>query len=81
VLDIYSEKKKERIIAKQEKNTVVNETLKLVLNATTGLLDNTYSWLYSPGPIMALRLTGQLILTRLLEECNIHSFSVISFNT
>jgi len=81
VLDIYSQKKKERIEAKRNKWTVINETLKLVLNSTTGLLDNSYSWLYSPGPIMGLRLTGQLILTRLLEECNLSSFSVISMNT
>ena len=81
VLEIYSEKKKERIIAKKEGNKGVNEILKLVLNATTGLLDNTYSWLYSPGPIMGLRLTGQLVLTRLLEECTLNNFSVISMNT
>lgn len=81
VLDIYSQKKKERIEAKRNKQTVINETLKLVLNSTTGLLDNTYSWLYSPGPIMGLRLTGQLILTRLLEECNANSFSIVSMNT
>ncbi len=81
VLDIYSEKKQERIKAKKEGNKVVNETLKLVLNSTTGLMDNPYSWLYSPAEIMALRITGQLILTRLTEECNLNNFLVISLNT
>lgn len=81
VLDIYSEKKRERMEAKKSGNNVVNETLKLVLNSTTGLLDNEYSWLYSPAEVMGLRLTGQLILTRLLEECDLNLLKVISLNT
>jgi hypothetical protein len=81
MLEIYTETKVNRVKAKKEGNKVVNETLKLVLNSTTGLLDNEYSWLYSSPEVMGLRLTGQLILTRLMEECNLHNFLVISLNT
>jgi hypothetical protein len=81
VLEIYSKKKQDRIKAKKEGNKTVNETLKLVLNSTTGLLDNEHSWLYSPSQIMGLRLTGQLILSRLLEECDLNKLLVISQNT
>lgn len=81
VLEIYSEKKKERLIAKKSGNKIVNETLKLVLNSTTGLMDSQYTWLYSPAEIMALRLTGQLILLRLFEECELNNIKIISLNT
>jgi len=81
VLEIYSEKKKERLAAKKSGDKVTNETLKLVLNATTGLMDSQYTWLYSPAQIMALRLTGQLVLLRLFEECELANIKVISLNT
>ena len=81
VLDIYTEKKKERLEAKRTGNKIVNETLKLVLNATTGLMDSPYVWLYSPAQIMALRLTGQLILLRLFEECEAKQMKIVSINT
>jgi hypothetical protein len=81
VLSVYSDMKRQRFEAKKSGDTVTNETLKLVLNSTTGLLDNEYSWLYSPAEVMALRLTGQLILSRLTEECDLNSLKVISLNT
>ncbi len=81
VLDIYSEKKVERIKAKKEGNKTINETLKLVLNSFTGILDNSYSAYYSPAQVMALRLTGQLILSRLVEECTLNGLNIISLNT
>lgn len=81
VLDIYAEKKKERLEAKKSGNKIVNETLKLVLNATTGLMDSQYTWLFSPAQIMALRLTGQLILLRLFEECELKHIKIVSLNT
>lgn len=81
MLEVYSEMKRERIKAKRSGDKVTNETLKLVLNSTTGLLDNEYSWMYSPAEVMALRLTGQLILSRVLEDCNANNLKVISLNT
>ena len=79
--NIYKEVLRKRIAAKKIKLEPDNTILKLVLNSTTGMLDNTYSWLYSPYQVQALRLTGQLIMARLAEECKLHKIQVISFNT
>lgn len=81
VLDTYIEKKIERMNAKRSGDKVVNETNKLILNAITGLLDSKYSWLYSQPQIMALRLTGQMLLLRTFEECNLNNIDIISLNT
>lgn len=81
ILEIYTQTRDQRLEAKKKKDKVKDETYKLILNSTTGLLDNEYSWLYSPAEVMALRLTGQLILTRLFEECNLAGFLVVSLNT
>lgn len=81
VLKKYTNVKEERIEAKKTKNKTKDAFLKLILNSLTGLLDNEYSWLYSPEYIMALRLMGQLLLTRLLEECKLNSLIVRSLNT
>ena len=79
--NIYKEVLRKRIAAKKIKLEPDNTILKLVLNSTTGMLDNTYSWLYSPYQVQALRLTGQLIMARLAEECKLHKIQVISYNT
>lgn len=81
VLKKYTNVKEERIEAKRTKNKTKDAFLKLILNSLTGLLDNEYSWLYSPEYIMALRLMGQLLLTRLFEECKLNSLIVRSLNT
>lgn len=81
VLERYIDIKQERIEAKKAKLKNKDSFLKLILNTLTGLLDNEYSWMYSPEQIMALRLTGQLLLTRLLEECSINLLVVKSLNT
>lgn len=81
VLEKYRDVKFERVEAKQTKNKQKDAFLKLILNALTGLLDNEHSWMYSPAQIMALRLTGQLLLTRLLEESDLNGFLVFSQNT
>ncbi len=81
VLSVYKEIKEERVLAKKNKEKLKDTFLKLVLNATSGILDNSYSWMYSPAEVAALRVTGQLILTRLLEELSINNFRVISLNT
>lgn len=81
VLDQYISIKEQRIMAKKNKDKKKDALFKLILNALTGLLDNEHSWLYSPAEVMALRLTGQLLLTRLLEECTLNSLIIRSLNT
>lgn len=81
VLDRYKRVKGERMIAKKEKNKRKDTFLKLILNSTSGLLDNQHSWLYYPEGAMKLRLIGQLILTKCIEECLINGWQVVSANT
>lgn len=81
VLNKYRHVKIERLIAKKEKNKSKDSFLKLILNSTSGLLDNEHSWLYYPEGAMKLRLIGQLILTKCIEVCLINSWQVVSANT
>ena len=73
--------KDERLIAKAHKDKVRDKFLKLVLNGTSGLLDNEYSWLYCPELATALRVIGQLQLLRTIEELTLAGFQVLSVNT
>lgn len=81
VLKTYENIKYERVIAKKNKDKAKDTFLKLVLNSTSGLLDNKHSWLYYPEGAMRLRLLGQLILTKCIEECILNNWQVISCNT
>lgn len=81
VLESYKLVKKDRLQAKKEGNKTKDTFLKLILNSLTGLLDNEFSWLYSPAQINALRITGQLQLLRTLEELTLNNFKVLAINT
>lgn len=81
VLDIYKEIKAERLIAKANKDKVRDKLLKLILNGTSGLLDNEYSWLYCPEQATALRIIGQLQILRTIEELTINGFQILAANT
>lgn len=81
VLDKYIQVKADRLVAKRNKDKVKDTFLKLILNSTSGLLDNQYSWLYYPEGAMRLRLIGQLFLTKCIEVCCINNWQVVSANT
>lgn len=81
VLQQYLNVKTERLVAKKNKDKIKDTFLKLILNSTSGLLDNEHSWLYYPEGAMKLRLIGQLILTKCIEVCIINKWQVISANT
>lgn len=81
VLEKYSSIKDERIIAKKNKEKNKDTFFKLILNGTSGLIDQEYSWLYYPEGAMKLRLIGQIILTKLIEKCIINNWKVVSANT
>ena len=81
VLQRYVEALNERVEAKSTKNKPKDSFLKLILNSTSGLLDNQHSWLYFPEGAMRLRLIGQLILTKCIEQCIINKWQVVSANT
>lgn len=78
--------KHERLLAKHGKlvgkdNKLYDKFNKLILNGVSGLLDSIPSWLYYPEGAMRLRLFGQLILTKLIEEAALAGFEVVSANT
>lgn len=80
-LEVYNDIVNRRIKAKKEKNKVVNESLKIVINGSYGKLGNKYSCLYSPDLMIAVTLTGQLSLLMLIEQVEKHGIKVISANT
>lgn len=78
----YSNIKKERIEAKHNGNKLKDKTLKLALNAVTGLMQSQHSWLYSPEDVMRIRMNGQLILLMLAERLiDSTGCRVIQYNT
>ena len=82
LLNIYSNIKAERIIAKQTGDKSKDATYKLILNSTSGLLDQEYSWLFSHDAALKMRFMGQLILLKCIEEVSLREdFQVISANT
>lgn len=81
VLGRYAEIKDERVIAKQNKVKSKDLFFKLILNGTSGLLDNPHSWLYYPEGALRLRLIGQIILTKCIEVCIMNNWQVVSANT
>lgn len=81
-LNTYCNIKKERVEAKHNGNKIKNETLKLALNSTTGLMQNEYSWMYSPKDVMKIRMNGQLLLLKLAEMLILKlGCRVIQYNT
>lgn len=58
-----------------------DEFYKLVLNSTSGLIDMKHSWLYNPSMILKLRLMGQMILLRCIQDSIDCGYQVISTNT
>jgi hypothetical protein len=81
VLNLYTKVKSDRFEAKKNKDKSKDALLKLILNSTSGMIDNPYSWLYYPEGAMKLRLMGQLILTVTIEKLILANYKVISANT
>lgn len=81
VLKRFTEIKNERAEAKRNKEKSKDALFKLILNGTSGLLDQEYSWLYYPEGAMKLRLLGQLVITLVIERLVLAGFQVLSANT
>lgn len=81
VLDEYLRLKMDRVEAKRSGNKIKDVFLKLCLNGFTGIVDQDVSWLYSPEHMTALRVFGQLIQLRVLEELSEVGIQVVSNNT
>lgn len=68
VLDKYVEIIEDRLVAKRNKDKKKDKFLKLILNGFSGLADSNVTWVYSPEQVTALRVLGQLIQLRFIED-------------
>ena len=80
-LRIYRDIVERRLEAKKNKDKVLNESLKIVINGSFGKFGNKYSALYSPDLMMTVTLTGQLAILMLIEELEGAGVNVMSANT
>lgn len=80
-LDVYQSIVSRRITAKQQKNKVIADSLKITINGSFGKLGSKYSIFYSPDLLIQVTLTGQLTLLMLIERLELAGISVVSANT
>jgi hypothetical protein len=81
ILEKYVQMIDDRTIAKRNGDKKKDTFLKLCNNAFSGLVDSNVTWLYSPEHILALRIFGQLIQLRFMEELNFHDIEILFTNT
>jgi hypothetical protein len=67
--------------AERERLEVQANALKLVLNSTFGKYGDSYSTLFDPGAMLAVTLSGQLMLIDLIERLTAVGVRVLSANT
>ena len=76
--DVYER----RLEAKHQGNDEVAGALKLVLNSTYGAMKNKYNPLYDPHGCNHICITGQLLLTMIVERLEVvKGFKLIQTNT
>lgn len=80
-LRVYSSIVERRVRAKEAKDVVTAESLKITANGTFGKLGSPYSLLYAPKLLLQVTLTGQLALLMLVERLELAGISVVSANT
>lgn len=80
-LHVYKDIVRKRIDGKRAGNSVVANSLKIVLNGTFGKLGSWYSALYSPDLMIQVTVTGQLLLLMLIEMFTSIGVQVVSANT
>ncbi len=80
-LDVYRSIVERRLVAKREKNKLVDKSLKIVINGSFGKFGSKYSKLFSPDLLLATTLTGQLTLLMIIERFEEAGITVVSANT
>lgn len=78
---VLSDLKDQRVIAKNSGDKVKNTLFKLALNSILGNLKNRYSPFYDPAANLSICINGQLLLSMLIEECELIGIECISSNT
>ena len=80
-LRVYDMLVTRRLAAKHAKDTVVANSLKIVINGSYGKLGSKWSILYAPDLLIQTTLTGQLVLLMLIERIELAGIAVVSANT
>lgn len=80
-LKVYQSIVTRRLQAKQRKDTLTADTLKIVVNGSFGKLGSMYSALYAPELMIQTTITGQLCLLMLIERLEERGIRVVSANT
>lgn len=80
-LTVYRNLVNKRLTAKHNNNSIVNSTLKIVINGSFGKLGSKFSVLYAPDLLLQVTITGQLLLLMLIEQLEEVDIEVISANT
>lgn len=80
-LNVYRSLVERRIEAKKNKDNIIADALKIVINGSFGKFGSKYSALYSPDLMITVTLTGQLSLLVLAESLELAGIPVVSGNT
>lgn len=80
-IEVLSEITKDRLLAKKNKDKIVANTLKLVINRVFGLFGFEGDFLYDEKAMIEVTINGQLQLLMLVEMLFEKGFEVISANT
>lgn len=80
-LTIFKQITETRLIAKKNKDKIVNDSMKIMINGTFGKLGSVYSIFYAANLLLQTTITGQLALLMLIEMLERCGIPVISANT
>lgn len=80
-LKVYQSIVTRRLEAKQRKDKLTADTLKIVVNGSFGKLGSMWSALYAPELMIQTTITGQLCLLMLIERLEMAGIRVVSANT
>lgn len=80
-LTIFEDITKTRLEAKRNKDKLVADSMKIMINGTFGKTGSAYSILYAPNLLIQTTVTGQLALLMLIERMEMFGIHVISANT
>jgi hypothetical protein len=79
--DLQNQILKERLDAKKNGRKSEDSTKKLILNSYSGIIDNAYSPFYAPEQALAMRITGQLCISKVIDKYYELRIEIVSVNT
>lgn len=80
-LDVYRSIVMRRVAAKERGDSVIADSLKIVINGSFGKFGSKYSILYAPNFLIQTTVTGQLVLLMMIEMLEMAGIHVVSANT